>query len=161
MGREETRLDKIRDDKIRRETRRDKSRQETRQNKFRRDKKIQETRQDKIRETKRRNETRQNTLGIAFSGLQNAKEYRCESEALMNLEQIFRSDLFITPVSTHLIHYNPLDITIIFSIPFLCTNSSREHCFSLQVLKTKLQIHTLPAPGSLKTQFLSCLETNG
>jgi len=40
----------------------------------RRDKRRDETRQDKTRETKRRDETRQDTLGIAFSGLQNAEE---------------------------------------------------------------------------------------
>jgi len=65
MIREETRLEKIRDDKIRRETRRDKKRQETRR--------------DKTRHERPRDETRQDSLGIAFSGLQNAKEYRCES----------------------------------------------------------------------------------
>jgi len=32
-----------------------------------------ETRRDKTQETKRRDETRQDTLGIAFSGLQNAE----------------------------------------------------------------------------------------
>ena len=57
------------------------------------------------------------------------------------------------------------DITIIFSLPyaifFLCTNTSREHCFSPQVLKTKLQIHTLPALVGQKTLFLSSRETNG
>ena len=62
-------------------------------------------------------------------------------------------------------YYNPLDITIIFSIPypiyFLLTNTSCEHCFTLQVLKTKLQIHTLHALGGLKTLFLSSRETNG